>query len=202
MLLFRSTSVAMLVSLIAAVTTPNVLMSMMLAWPTVAEPFVTVAATPAAVSMPLALIAVAISLAAPVRVPTEPAFTLTIVLVSSVFRSAALTEPSLTVILKAFPVLLLRPASVVMSLLLIVAVTTPVVLLSIVLAWATVAVPLVTFAATFPAVSMVEALMAVAISAALPVSVATEPALTLTVVLVSRVLRAAASTEVSVTEIV
>ena len=84
---------------IEALTTPSVLLSMMLAWPTVAEPFVTVAATPAAVSMPLALIAVAISAAAPVRVPTEPAFTLTIVLPSSVFRSAAFTEPSLTVML-------------------------------------------------------------------------------------------------------
>ena len=59
-----------------------------------------------------------------------------------------------------------------------------------------------TVAITAAPVSMVEALMAVTISAAAPVSVPTEPALTLTVVLVSRVLRAAASTDVSVTEMV
>ena len=94
-----------------------------------------------------------------------------------------------------------RLPSVEMSLLLIVAVTTPEVLASMVFAWATVAVP-VTVAITAAPVSMVEALMAVAISAAPPVSVPTEPALTLTVVLVSSVLRAAASTDVSVTEMV
>ena len=87
----------MLVSLIAAVTTPDVLLPMMLTWPTVAVPFVTVAATPAAVSMPLALIAVAISPAAPVRVLTGVALTLTIVLLSRLLRSPASTEELPTV---------------------------------------------------------------------------------------------------------
>ena len=79
-----------------------------------------------------------------------------------------------------------------------VAVTTPVVFVSIVLTWATVALP-VTVAITAAPVSIVVALMAVAISGALPVSVPTEPALTLTVVLASSVLRAPASTEASFT---
>ena len=60
----------------------------------------------------------------------------------------------------------------------------------------------VTVALTAAAVSMVEALIAVAISAALPVRVFTPVAPTLTVVFPSMVLRAAASTDVSVTEIV
>ena len=81
------------------------------------------------------------------------------------------------------------------------AVTTPVVLVSIVLAWATVAL-LVTVAITAEAVSIVVALIAVAMSPAEPVSVPTEPALTLTVVLASRVFSALASTEESVTEMV
>ena len=82
---------------------------------------------------------------------------------------------------------------------LIVAVTTPVVWASMLLACATVALPLFTLTTTAEPVSMVEALMAVSIAAAVPVSVPTEPAFTLTVVLPSRVLRAAASTEASVT---
>ena len=82
---------------------------------------------------------------------------------------------------------------------LIVAVTTPVVLASMVFACATVALP-VTVAITAEEVSIVEALIADAISAALPVSVPTEAALTSTVVLPSRVLRSAALTEESLTE--
>ena len=85
------------VSLRLAVTTPVVWASMLLAWATVAEPLLTVAATVAAVSIVAALIAVSIAAAVPVRVPTAPAFTLTVVLPSSVLRSAALTEESLTV---------------------------------------------------------------------------------------------------------
>ena len=57
---------------------------------------VTVALTVAAVSMVEALIAVAISAALPVSVPTEPALTFTVVLPSRVFRAAALTEESVT----------------------------------------------------------------------------------------------------------
>ena len=99
------------------------------------------------------------------------------------------------------PVLLLSPlrAEIVVSVM--VAVTTPVVLVSIVLAWATVVLP-VTVAITAAAVSIVVALMAVAMSPAEPVSVPTEPALTLTVVLPSRMFSALASTEESVTEMV
>ena len=85
---------------------------------------------------------------------------------------------------------------------LIVAVTTPVVWAAMLLACATVALPLFTFTATAAPVSMVLALIAVSIAAAVPVRVPTEPAFTLTVVLPSRVLRAAASTEASVTEMV
>ena len=99
------------------------------------------------------------------------------------------------------PVLLLRPLRAAIVVSVMVAVTTPVVLVSIVLAWATVALP-VTVAITAAAVSIVVALMAVAMSAAEPVSVPTEPALTLTVVLPSRVLRAAASTDESLIEMV
>ena len=84
--------------------------------------------------------------------------------------------------------------------LLIVAVTTPVVLASIVLACATVAVPL-TVATTLLAVLIVAALIAVAISAAVPVSDPTDPAFTLTVVLPSRMLRSAALTDASLTVI-
>ena len=93
--------------------------------------------------------------------------------------------------------LLLRPESVEMSLLLIVAVTTPVVLASMVLAWVTVAVPLLTVAATLAAVSIVAALTAVAISAAVPVIVATDAALMTPDVLTSRLFRSAATIEVS-----
>ena len=45
----------------------------------------------------MALIAVSIAAAVPVSVPTEAAFTLTVVFPSSVLRSAALTEESPTV---------------------------------------------------------------------------------------------------------
>ena len=82
---------------------------------------------------------------------------------------------------------------------LIVAVTTPKVLLSNVLASATVALPLVTLTATADQVSIVEAVIAVAIAEALPVRVATPSAFTLTVVKPSRVLSASALTELSVT---
>ena len=89
-----------------------------------------------------------------------------------------------------------------MAVSLIVAVTAPVVWASILLACATVALPLFTLTATAAPVSIVLALIAVLIAAAVPVSVPTEPASTLTVVLPSRVLRAAASTDESVTEMV
>ena len=81
---------------------------------------------------------------------------------------------------------------------LIVAVTTPAVLASIVLAWATVAVPLFTWAATFIAVSIVVALIAVAMSAAEPVIEATDVALMVPVVFVSRVFRSDAVAALSV----
>ena len=55
--------------------------------------------TAEAVSIPKALIAAAIFAALPVIVATGAAFTLTVVLASSAFRSAALTVPSLTVML-------------------------------------------------------------------------------------------------------
>ena len=94
------------------------------------------------------------------------------------------------------PVSVLR-VDIVVSL--IVAVTTPDVWASMLLACATVALPLFTFTATAAPVSMLAALIAVSIAAALPVSVATDPAFTVTVVLPSRVLSAAASTEASFT---
>ena len=47
--------------------------------------------------MEAALMAVSIAAAVPVSVPTEAAFTATVVLPSRVLRSAALTEESLTV---------------------------------------------------------------------------------------------------------
>ena len=90
--------------------------------------------TAEAVSMPNALIAAAIFAALPVIVPTALALTLTVVLASSVFNAAAFTDPSLTVILKALPVLLLRLANVEISVLAIEAVTTPVVLSSMIFA--------------------------------------------------------------------
>ena len=89
-----------------------------------------------------------------------------------------------------------------MSVSLMVAVTTPVVWASILLACATVALPLLTFTTTAAPVSMLLALIAVSIAPAVPVSVPTEAALTVTVVLPSRVLRAAASTDASFTEMV
>ena len=95
----------------------------------------------------------------------------------------------------------MRPLRAAIVVSVMVAVTTPVVLVSIVLAWATVALP-VTVARTAAPVSMVEALIAVSIAAAVPVSVPTEPALTVTVVLPSSAFRAAASTDESVTEMV
>ena len=61
MLLLRPASVAISVLPIAAVTTPEVLLSIVLAWPTVAVPLVTLAATVADLLIPLALSAVAIS---------------------------------------------------------------------------------------------------------------------------------------------
>ena len=69
---------------------------MVFAWVTVAVPLVTLAATLPEVSMVDALMAVAISAALPVSVPTEPALTLTVVLVSRVLRAAASTEKSPT----------------------------------------------------------------------------------------------------------
>ena len=185
---------------IALASTPVVvLLSIVIRSAAEAVPASIVTLTAEAVSIPNALIAAAIFAALPVIVPIALALTLTVVLSSSVLSAAALTEPSLTVMLKAFPVLLLRPERVVMSLLLIVAVTTPEVLLSMMLAWPTVAEPFVTVAATPAAVSMPLALIAVAISPAEPVRVPTEPAFTLTIVLPSSVFRSAALTELSPT---
>ena len=79
---------------------------------------------------------------------------------------------------------------------LIVAVTTPVVLASIVFACATVAIPL-TVATTLLAVSIVAALIAVEIPAAVPVNVPTDPALMRPDVRLSRLLRSAAETVAS-----
>ena len=87
---------AMVPSLIVAVTTPVVLASMVFAWATVALP-VTVAATAVAVSIVEALIAEAISAAVPVRVVTAFALTVAEVLESIVFRSAAEADPELIV---------------------------------------------------------------------------------------------------------
>ena len=78
-----------------AVTTPLVLLSIVLAWVTVASP-ATVATTEEPVSIVVALIAVAISAAVPVRVPTDNALTLTVVLPSRVLRAAASTDESVT----------------------------------------------------------------------------------------------------------
>ena len=99
-----------------------------------AVPASIVTLTAEAVSMPNALIAAAIFAALPVIVPTALALTLTVVLESSMLSAAALTEPSLTVMLKALPVLLLRLASVEISVLAIEAVTTPFVLSSMIFA--------------------------------------------------------------------
>ena len=87
----------MSVSLIVAVTTPVVWAAMLLACATVALPLFTVTATDAPVSIVLALIAVSIVAAVPVRVPTAAAFTVTLVLPSSVLSAAASTEASFTV---------------------------------------------------------------------------------------------------------
>ena len=89
----------MAVSLIVAVTTPVVWASMLLACATVAVPLLSVTTTAAPVSMDEALIAVSIAAAVPVSVPTEPAFTLTVVLPSRVLRAPASTEASFTVML-------------------------------------------------------------------------------------------------------
>jgi len=92
----RVLRLAMVPSLIVAVTTPVVLASMVFAWETVALP-VTVAATAVAVSIVVALIAKAISAAVPVRVVTAFALTVAEVLESIVFRSAAEADPELIV---------------------------------------------------------------------------------------------------------
>ena len=91
----RVLRLAMVPSVIVAVTTPVVLASMIFAWATVVLP-VTVAITAAAVSIVEALMAVVISAALPVSVATEPAFTLTVVLLSRVLRAAASTDESVT----------------------------------------------------------------------------------------------------------
>ena len=62
-----------------------------------AEPAVTVTETSGAVSMVVALIAMAISAAEPVRVFTAVALIATVVLPSSVFNAAAATDASVTV---------------------------------------------------------------------------------------------------------
>ena len=69
---------------------------MLFAWATVAVPLLTLTRTAAPVSMEAAFIAVSIAAAVPVSVPTEAAFTLTVVLPSRVFKAAASTEESLT----------------------------------------------------------------------------------------------------------
>ena len=93
----RATSVARLVSLMVAVTTPVVWASMEFACSTDALPSVTVTATSSAVSIVSALIAVTISAALPVSVPTAVALTATVVLPSSVLRAAASADSSVTV---------------------------------------------------------------------------------------------------------
>ena len=93
----RLPRVEIAVSLMVAETTPDVCASMLLAWATVAVPSLILTRTAAPVLIVEALMAVSIAAAVPVRVPTEAAFTATVVLPSSVLRSAALTEESLTV---------------------------------------------------------------------------------------------------------
>ena len=124
-----------------------------------------------------------------------------VVMPSRALRAVAVADVSVTV--KAYALLVpvrveraeIDPAS-------IVAVITPEVWPSMLLACATVAVPLLMLTATSPAVLMEAELIAVSIAAAVPVRVPTEAALTATVVLPSRVLRAAASTEESPTVMV
>ena len=82
-----------------AFTPVVVLLSMIFRSAAAAEPASMVTPTAEAVSIPKALIAAAIFAALPVIVATGAAFTLTVVLASSAFRSAALTVPSLTVML-------------------------------------------------------------------------------------------------------
>ena len=94
-LLLRELSAEIVVSVMEAVTTPVVLVSIVLACATVALP-VTVAVTSAPVSIVVALMAVAISPAEPVRVPTEPALTVTVVLLSRELRAPASTDESVT----------------------------------------------------------------------------------------------------------
>ena len=88
----------MAVSLMVAVTTPVVWASMLFACATVAVPLLTLTRTEAPVSIVAALMAVSIAAAVPVSVPTEPAFTLTVVLPSRVLSAAASTEASVTAI--------------------------------------------------------------------------------------------------------
>ena len=92
----RLLRVEMAVSLMVAVTTPDVWASMLLAWATVALPLFTLTTTAEPESIVAALIAVSIAAAVPVRVPTEPAFTVTVVLPSRVLRAAASTDESVT----------------------------------------------------------------------------------------------------------
>ena len=79
-----------------ALTVAEVLESIVFRSAAEADPELIVTPTAEAVSMVAALIAVAISAAVPVRVPTDAAFTLTVVLPSRVFKAAASTDESVT----------------------------------------------------------------------------------------------------------
>ena len=82
-----------------AFTPVVVLLSMIVRSAAAAVPASMVTPTAEAVSIPKALIAAAIFAALPVIVATGAALILTVVFISSVLRSAALTVPSLTVML-------------------------------------------------------------------------------------------------------
>ena len=90
--------------------------------------------------MPVEAIAAFISATEPVSVVTAVAVMVTVVFPSSAFRAPAATDGSVTVIVYALPVPV-RPASAVISLSEISAVTTPVVSASTILASATETAP-------------------------------------------------------------
>ena len=177
------------------VMTPVVRTSMVLASRTLVLPVRLIACEPENV-MPDEPVAVITASAAPVNIVTAEASTATVVAASIVFRAAADAVVSVTVMVYALPV----PVSVASdetSPLEMVAVTTPVVRPSSVLAFATLTPASLRVMACEPENEIPAEPVALIAAAAVPVSVVTDAALITPVVELSRLLSAAAVSVVS-----
>ena len=154
---------------------------------------------PVIVPAKFALYAASTSACVPVKVVAAEAFTATVVLASSAFSAAASSDVSVTVTLYALPVPL-KVLKLATKPEVRLAVTTPVVTPSIVLASVTETTSLkVTFSLPRPVTSPAPAAYTAATAACVPVSVVTESAFTATVVLPYSAVSAVAETVASPT---